>query len=116
MLQPEPRQRREINLLPKAWQRIPRIPRNLMTWGVLAAVAGYVTLNTQLVLAYKAGTLANAHTICSNAFLVGTSKITAQRCSAINGWYTLATVALWGGLALAAIGLVLYLAQRRDKP
>jgi hypothetical protein len=85
--------------------------RILMIAGILAAIAGYATMNTTLVLAYRGGTLANVHALCANAFVQALSHGSGA-CSSINGWYTLATVALWGGLLLAGIGLLAWLVQR----
>lgn len=75
--------------------------------GGVAALVGYALLNTQMVLAYKGGTLANVHSICTSPLVAGTS-----RCASINGYYTIATVLLWGGLIAAAAGVVALLVQR----
>jgi len=87
-------------------------PQILMLIGVLTAIGGYVTMNTQLILAYRGGTLANVHALCGNAFVQALSHGSSE-CSAINGWYTLATAALYGGLLLATAGLVIFLMQRK---
>jgi len=86
-----------------------------MVGGGLAAVAGYVTLNTQEILAYKGGTLANVHAICQSPLITLGGQTAVQRCSAINGWYTLSNVALWGGVILVVIGLVMFLIQRKPQ-
>lgn len=97
---------------PKKQHKIWAPPQILIVAGVLAAIAGYVTANTQFVFAYRGGTLANVHALCGNAFVQALAHGSSE-CSAINGWYTLATVALWGGVAVAVAGLVLFLMQRR---
>lgn len=89
-------------------------PRALMATGVLVALAGYLTLNTKLILAYRGGTLANVHALCGNAFIQAIAHGSGE-CSTISSYYTLATVALWGGLALAGVGLVFEL-MRRNRP
>ena len=88
------------------------LPVVLMILGVVAAIGGFVTMNTQLVLAYRGGTLANVHSLCASP-LVQAVNGSAGRCSAINGEYTLASVALYGGLVLAGVGLVVLLMQRK---
>jgi hypothetical protein len=84
--------------------------KGLMIVGVLAAVAGFVTMNTQLVLAYRGGTLANVHALCSSALVQALNA--PGQCSAVNADYTLASVALYGGLVLAGIGLVVLLVRK----
>lgn len=69
-------------------------------------------MNTKLVFAYRGGTLANVHTLCSSAF-VAANQNAIGNCSGINGWYTLATVTMWGGLALAGIGVTVSLIRRK---
>ena len=91
---------------PRRIARVHKPPIVLMAIGALAAIAGFVTMNTKLVLAYRGGTLANVHALCSSPFL-------AAKCSSINADYTLASVAMWGGLILASIGLLVFLTQRR---
>lgn len=83
--------------------------KGLMIAGALAAVGGFVTMNTQIVLAYRGGTLANVHALCANAL----EALNAPgQCSSVNADYTLASVALYGGLALAAAGLVILLTRK----
>jgi hypothetical protein len=81
-----------------------------MIAGVLVAVGGFVTMNTQLVLAYRGGTLANVHALCANALVQALNA--PGQCSAVNADYTLASVALYGGLALAGVGLVVLLVRK----
>jgi hypothetical protein len=88
----------------------------LMIGGALVAIAGFLTMNTQLVLAYKGGTLANVHGLCQNPFAVLGGQNLIHECAAINSSYTLAEVALWGGLVVGVAGLILLIvlaAQRR---
>lgn len=82
----------------------------LMAVGVLAAVAGYATMNTKIVLAYRGGTLANVHALCASPLAQALGGGSA--CSSVDADYTLASVALYGGLLLAAAGLVVLLIQR----
>lgn len=84
----------------------------LMILGVIAAIGGFAAMNTKLLLAYRGGTLANVHALCASP-LVQAVNGGAGRCSGINADYTLASVALYGGLVLAGIGLVVLLMQRR---
>ena len=64
-------------------------------------------MNTTLIFAYRGGTLANVHALCS-------SPLVAVNCSQINARYTLASVAMWGGLALAVTGAAVWLLRSRD--
>lgn len=82
----------------------------LMFLGVTVAIASFITSNTKLVLAYRGGTLTNVHALCSNALVQATGGF--GKCSTIGTWYTLATVALYGGLVVSGIGLVILLTQR----
>lgn len=84
--------------------------KGLMIAGVIAAAGGFVTLNTQLVLAYRGGTLANVHSLCASALVQALNA--PGQCSSVNADYTLASVALYGGLVLAAIGLVVLLVRK----
>lgn len=89
------------------------LAQGLMIFGALAAVGGFVFMNTKLFLAYRGGTLANVHALCSNALVQALNSNASSQCSGINADYTLASVALYGGLVLAGIGLVVLLVQRR---
>jgi hypothetical protein len=86
-----------------------RPAKGLIIVGLLAAVGGFVTMNTQLVLAYRGGTLANVHALCSSVLVQAGAS---SQCSSVSADYTLASVALWGGLVLAAIGLVVLLLRK----
>jgi hypothetical protein len=98
---------------PRAWAGAESraLALGLMITGAVAAIGGFVTMNTQLLLAYRGGTLANVHALCSSPLVQALGG--GSRCSAINADYTLASVALYGGLVLAGIGLVVLLTQRK---
>lgn len=97
---------------PQSAARSHPLPQILMIAGILAAIGGFVAMNTKLLLAYRGGTLANVHALCGSP-LVQVVKGGTDACSSINADYTLASIALYGGLVLAGIGLVVLLVQRR---
>lgn len=77
--------------------------------GCCAAIAGFLTLHTTLLLAYKAGNLATVHAMCTSGlgqFAQGLSTRAASNCQDADSWYTLSLAAMWGGIALAVGGFV----------
>lgn len=81
------------------------LPWDLMIiLGVMAAIFGYVLAYTTIFLAYRAGTLADVHPLCQNAFVLTEAH---GQCTPINQYYTLSQLFLWGGVIVAIVGVAI---------
>jgi hypothetical protein len=82
----------------------------LIIGGLVTAVAGFASLNSGWVLRWQGGNLSQMHGLCSSALVQAFGgKAGIAACGQVDLYYNLATLAQWGGLVLAAVGLAVLL-------
>ena len=82
----------------------------LLITGAAVAITGYLFAHTSVFLSYPGGDLADVHGLCSSSLGVltrGISAAAAHDCAVIGWWWTITTIAMWGGAIAAVAGFAL---------
>lgn len=102
----------------KTRDKRPGGPAWTMILGGTAAVIGFLLLYTPALLAYKVGTLSDAHAFCTSGLGVlarGFNATANSECSSIGNWYAFGNFLLWGGLAVVAGGAAWWFTRSRNQ-
>lgn len=87
--------------------------------GIVVTAAGWLTQHWTALMAYgnPARNVADAHGLCGSGpgiLAQGSSAAAARACAGVGNWYTGTSVMIWGGLILAAAGVVIMLTKAKQ--